>query len=310
MYHRVIPFKEAIQGIQAGMYVEPETFYMHLRYLNKYFLIIPFSEMFLYLKNTSYNKGDKPICIITFDDGWYDFYKYAYPILKAQRVTATVFLPTKYIGTEDLFWTDRLTNLIVQNQQNKNYKDRKNKKHIDNLDVIEKIDRFEGTIDSKVERAISLLKKYSDENINVILENLKRKWGGDPIPSERAFLKWVEVQEMWDSGFINFGSHTNNHKMLTYLDNDEIMEELIQSKNKLITEKVVNPFFIPFSFPNGNYDERVINMVKEAGYQAAVTIDNGWNKKNTSHFNLHRVAVHQDMSSNKEMFACRITNLL
>ena len=32
MYHRVIPVKETTQGLQAGMYVEPETFDMHMYY--------------------------------------------------------------------------------------------------------------------------------------------------------------------------------------------------------------------------------------------------------------------------------------
>jgi peptidoglycan/xylan/chitin deacetylase (PgdA/CDA1 family) len=310
MYHRVLPFKEAIPGMQAGMYVEPETFDMHLRYLNKYFRIIPFSEIFSYLKYTSYSKGDKPICIITFDDGWCDFYKYAFPILKAQSVSATVFLPTKYIGTEGQFWTDQLAYLIVQNRNKYNCSNPINKEHIENIDVTDTIDRLEGTINLRIEKAITLLKKCRDEDINVILEKLKRKWGVDPIPTERAFLKWGEVAEMKESGLINFGSHTHSHKMLTYLDDHEIMDELFQSKNKLILEKVVDTDFIPFSYPNGNYDERIINMVREAGYHAAATTETGWNYRNTPLFSLKRVAIHQDMSSTKEMFGCRICNLL
>ena len=98
--------------------------------------------------------------------------------------------------------------------------------------------------------------------------------------------------------------------MLTYLNNYDIMEELIQSKNKLISENIVNPYFIPFSYPNGNYDERVINLVREAGYHVAVTTEKGWNHLNAPFFNLQRVSIHQDMSSKKELFGCRIANLL
>ena len=37
--------------------------------------------------------------VITFDDGYLDFYRHAFPILSKYRATATVFLPTGYIST-------------------------------------------------------------------------------------------------------------------------------------------------------------------------------------------------------------------
>ena len=307
MYHRVVPYNQAIPGLQAGMYVEPEIFDMHLYYLQKHFFVVPFPEILsLNIVGSCINRN-KPICIITFDDGWYDFYKYAFPILQARRVAATVFLPTKYIGTEEHFWTDRLTNIITQKQQNKNYME-----YIQdyrNQDVIETIDHLEGSIHSIIDKAILLLKKYSDEEINIIMERLEKRWDvGSKLP-ERSFLKWEEVGEMMESGFINFGSHTHCHKMLTYLDDHEIMEELILSKHRLISQKVIDTSFIPFSYPNGNYNERVIRMVKEAGYHAAATTETGWNHRNTPLFRLNRIAIHQDMSSRKSMFGCRIANL-
>ena len=306
MYHRVIPYKEAEPGLQAGMYVEPETFTMHIHYLKKHFKIIPLNDILNCIDNLSKKRNNIPICMLTFDDGWQDFYKYSYPILETHRVPATVFLPTKYISTGSRFWTDQVANIFTQEQNNKC---QKYQKRFSNNNVVKKITGLEGRIESKIERAIFILKDYSDDEISNILNEIKIEWGIDLILNERTFLNWEEVAEMAKSGLISFGSHTENHKMLTYLKNNDILEELIKSKNKLISENIVDKSFIPFCYPNGNYNDMVIRLVKEAGYHVAVTTENGWNNQNASLFNLQRIAIHQDISSTKEMFGCRISNI-
>ena len=167
-----------------------------------------------------------------------------------------------------------------------------------------------GSTESKIEKAIHILKNYRDDEITSILDELKSFWDIDSTDNEPAFLNWEEARNMADSGLISFGSHTSSHKILTHLNEKEILEELIQSKNRLITERVINPSFIPFSYPNGNYDDDVARKVKEAGYHVAVTTENGWNHQNTLLYNLKRVAIHQDMTRTKAMFGCRITNIL
>lgn len=75
-----------------------------IRYLaeNGYHAISP-DQLMGYLK---YGRAlpDKPV-LITFDDGYLDNYKNAYPILKMYGFTATVFLVTAFIGNDDRFMT-------------------------------------------------------------------------------------------------------------------------------------------------------------------------------------------------------------
>jgi peptidoglycan/xylan/chitin deacetylase (PgdA/CDA1 family) len=305
MYHRILPHTEAEQGIQDGMYVEPETFNMQIEYLKKYFNIIPFSNLYSVITDRSYL--DKyPICVLTFDDGWYDFFKFAYPVLLAHKVPATVFLPTKYVGTGNRFWTDQVSNIYAQGNKNIHLPD---KRTLSGNIIVKKLESLKGSTDSKIENAISILKRYREDEILIILTEMKNNWNVEANITERAFLNWGEVRMMVESGLISFGSHTNNHKILTHLDSNELLEELIQSKNRLISENVVNESFIPFCYPNGNYDSRVIKSVQEAGYHIAVTTNMGWNQQDTHLYTLKRIGIHQDITSTKAMFGYRIANI-
>jgi peptidoglycan/xylan/chitin deacetylase (PgdA/CDA1 family) len=44
--------------------------------------------------------GNGKLAVLTFDDGFHDFYTTAYPVLRRHDFSATVFLPTTFIGNE------------------------------------------------------------------------------------------------------------------------------------------------------------------------------------------------------------------
>jgi peptidoglycan/xylan/chitin deacetylase (PgdA/CDA1 family) len=308
MYHRIIPHEEAGPGLQAGMYVEPKTFETHIEYLKKYFQIVPLSEIANNYGKTFSSKR-KPICILTFDDGWADFYKYAYPILKTHGASATVFLPTKFIGTKNQFWTDALTQLCYGKQQEEGGC---RKKQSSSIPVIDYLESSSGTLGVRLERSIETMKSLPQEEITRILADLSERWGIDPTPQGRDFLKWDEVREMHRSGLVSFGSHTDTHRILTTLSDGEIDCELLRSKDRLVAEGVVDPSCVPLAYPNGNYNDNVINLVKKHGYNLAVTTKKGWVRRSDGEriFELDRIGIHQDMTSTNAMFGCRILQII
>lgn len=305
MYHRILPGKKAKRGVQAGMYVKPETFRIHLEFLKKRFHLVPISTLLSDNIKTPGNTNDKPCCVLTFDDGWSDFYRYAYPILREYQVPATVFLPTDFIGTKKWFWTDRLAHILLEKLRTKKILACSPANHI-----TKKLMKLSGSFESRLETSIGILKDLRIEDIEEILSELSELWDISSKPEERAFLSWDEVREMGETGLISFGSHTAGHPILTTLKPQEIKEELIRSKEKLIAEGVVDdPALIPFCYPNGNHTKQIADMVKETGYNLAVTTKNGWNSFKAEPFTLKRVGIHQDMSSTKAMFGCRVANI-
>jgi peptidoglycan/xylan/chitin deacetylase (PgdA/CDA1 family) len=281
---------------------------MHIQYLKNYFHVIPLSEiMNNYGKSPSLKP--KPICIVTFDDGWSDFYKYAYPVLKAHGVPATVFLPTQFIGTENQFWTDALMQLCYGKTQGEGGC----RKQPSSLNaVIDLLESGSVTLEDRLERTIETMKSLPQEEINRILADLSERWRIDPTPQGRDFLTWDEVREMHRSGLVSFGSHTATHRILTTLRDDEIDWELQESKNRLVEEGVVDLSCLLFAYPNGNYNDKILNLVKKHGYSLAVTTKKGWvhYSDGLSLFELQRIGIHQDIASTGPMFGCRIAKIL
>lgn len=94
MYHRVAP-----TGVAAlSRYrVTPQQFEDQLRSLRRRGYQSVSTETFLKAQQASTPLPGRPI-LLTFDDGYTDFYEYAYPLLKRYEFSAVVFLVAEQIG--------------------------------------------------------------------------------------------------------------------------------------------------------------------------------------------------------------------
>jgi peptidoglycan/xylan/chitin deacetylase (PgdA/CDA1 family) len=93
---------------------------------------------------------------------------------------------------------------------------------------------------------------------------------------------------------VDFQSHGRFHPILTCCDEKECEVEIVQSRMEI--ERLVGHDCIHFAFPNGNYGEREIAILKSAGYQTARTLDIGWNDADADPFRLKAVPVSDDSS--------------
>jgi len=101
-YHRVNDFR------QNTLTVNPKFFRQQMSYLKeKGYQSISLDDLVNSHLNKNTDLPPKPI-IITFDDGFYDNYLYAFPILKEFGFKATFFLILDLIGTDIIFEKDKL----------------------------------------------------------------------------------------------------------------------------------------------------------------------------------------------------------
>jgi peptidoglycan/xylan/chitin deacetylase (PgdA/CDA1 family) len=83
---------------------------------------------------------------------------------------------------------------------------------------------------------------------------------------KEGYLTWEQVREMHQSGLVAFGSHTCTHRRLRSLSDEEIWQEITQSKK--ILEEQLNCPILSFCYPfgAGGFDKRVRPKVLQAGY--------------------------------------------
>lgn len=87
---------------KGNHFINPENFAKQMEYIKKKgYAVITLDELVRSIKTRKRLKRNK--VVITFDDGYQDNFKYAYPILKRFGFPATVFLVTDYIGNEKRF---------------------------------------------------------------------------------------------------------------------------------------------------------------------------------------------------------------
>lgn len=294
-YHHVIPEAEVPKHMEPGMFVTPNSLRNQIRLLKKHFSISHISILSngQRINHDILKKTGKPKCILTFDDGWLDFYTHAWPIIKDEEVPAVVFLPTSFIGTKKVFWTDRLMKILSDGGQ----------QHIDRLLYSRKFNlstRTTFNFQKNYLKCIEKLKNYSCEEIDRILTNAEKKTKRT-TKSRRSFMDWKEVRELFASGLVSFGSHTNNHEILTNISHNKIKDEINQSNTKLLSE-IMNITDISFCYPNGNYSNEIVSIVKEHLFSLAVTCDPGINKHGSDLYTLKRISLHEDICSSSNLF--------
>ncbi|MBD3198074.1 MAG: polysaccharide deacetylase family protein [Candidatus Lokiarchaeota archaeon] len=191
--------------------------------------------------------------IFTFDDGYKDNYEIAFPILKKHGLDAIFFITTKYIGTKDYIWHDRVR---VYGEQN-GYSKKKVKK------ILREMQSSKTNFD-----------KYCQQfNSGSLTEN------------EIIMLSWNQIREISDAGF-KVCPHTYSHTPLNYLSFKEEFEEINESRVNILSH--VDKTMAIFSVPNGKYSSNTQTILKSLEYEYCFSIMPGINNSETNKYLLKR----------------------
>lgn len=255
IYHRVHQISDPIFPGE----VDAQRFNAHLDWLTSLFRVLPLTEAIEQLKDGTL--PSRAACI-TFDDGYADNAEVALPLLLRHRAPATFFISSGFLDGGRM-WNDTIIEAVRRAPG----------------DVLDLTSSGFGQYDiataaarrAAIEQLIKVLKYLPQEKRTEKVEQIENAVG-ESLP-DNLMLRSEQVRELSTSG-MTVGGHTVSHPILTRLVAAQAKQEIEAGRDALqaITGKPITLFAYPNGKPGEDYSSEHVAMVRELGFQAAVSI--------------------------------------
>lgn len=253
-YHRILESADPLLDTEP----DAATFRWHMQLLAERFNVLPLADAMQALEHE--RMPPRAVCI-TFDDGYRSTHDLALPILREFNLPATVFVSTGYVIDGANMWNDRILEAVRALPAGM-------------LDL-----RSAGLLEYPVHNA-------ADRKRTLIALTETAKYL--PPPQREELIGELEARaRVYGCGLmltpdmlvalarqgIEIGAHTVSHPILTSLDDEAAMREIVDSKRYL--ESTIGRPVRFFAYPNGkvdmDFDQRHVAMARAAGFDAAFT---------------------------------------
>lgn len=151
---------------------------------------------------------------------------------------------------------------------------------------------FDDGYEDNYTSALPLLKQYGMKATLFTAAGwvgLNNEWDRDKRKRQFRHMGWDELRE-WTRCGMEIGSHTINHIRLNEITTEDKLRNEILGSKQILEEKLQQPIRT-FSYPWGKYHDLAKKMVREAGYQLAVTMNSGIVKTGSDMYALPRFEV-------------------
>ncbi|WP_204106217.1 MULTISPECIES: polysaccharide deacetylase family protein [Spirulina sp. CCY15215] len=223
---------------------------------------------------------------ITFDDGFENNYSVAAPVLEDLKIPATFYITTGFIENNTGSWIDSIEygvekvsgfHLRSKLLELNGYYETKSEK-IELLNQIRKIVKNDSQIDP-YEFADCILDQLGIKSIEL-----------DPDLDQK--LNWHQIKLMASNELFTIGGHGHTHRVLAYLEEPELKNEIVTSLEKLNFH--LNTPIQHYSYPEGLshcYSQKTITFLKEEGIICSPSAEPGVNSIGDDLFHLKRIMV-------------------
>ncbi len=274
MYHRVGNNVDA-----AFPKLETELFYQQMSWLHNNADVVPLSSLVQKLELGHDIAGQ---VVLTFDDGYVDFFTHVFPILRTLQLPATVFAAIEFLDGS-IPWYDQIRYVVYHTKLNS----------VD-LRLNGSVMSLSLTNNAERNHSYNLLKRLLGCAANGLrcrrLSSLCEQFHlTDLSPLSGSTMTWEQLKVVQQSG-IEIGGHSYSHPFLINLDDKTLYREVMQPK--LILEERLQVKIDNFCYPAGrytDYDLKTKAFIRQSGFHSACSTEHGYVQKNDDPFALKRL---------------------
>jgi peptidoglycan/xylan/chitin deacetylase (PgdA/CDA1 family) len=277
--HRVLPAEEQSLCYNPHLVLSESAFVSLLQLLQRDYRVAPLEDV---LADPGGSEGH-PKVALTFDDGWEDNYRVAFPHLVRFGIPATIFACTGLIDTLQILPEERFSRLWSHCSE-----------HSTLEELVVDLNHW-GMGKSKNlqlrprQQYWSLeLKRMPMSARLLLLDHLEQRYQMSPTQSRR-FLTWEQVRVMTRTGLIRLGSHTHRHATLSSESDRDIRQELDDARISLWQQAAAVSDVL--AYPNGMYNRRVQELVRSMGFKTALSTIPGFFTRDSNPLAIPRIAV-------------------
>lgn len=273
MYHRVLAQPDPLRPWD----VDTRAFDWQMRLLARYFNVLPLPEAARRVQ-----EGSLPAraVSITFDDGYADNLLLALPILQKYQLHATFFIATGFLDGGRM-WNDTVIETFA----------RASGTHLS----LENLGLGRYPLGDAAQRLATVKEvlgkiKYRPAQERVALTEAMAAQVPQELP-RNLMLTSQQLRALHAAG-MEIGAHTVNHPILARTEVKEAELEITRSRRRL--QELLDDPVATFAYPNGrpgtDYATAHVAMVRNAGFNVAVSTAWGAARRGMHPFQLARIA--------------------
>jgi peptidoglycan/xylan/chitin deacetylase (PgdA/CDA1 family) len=261
MYHRVLEPGEAPTHDPTVISATPAQFEEQIAFLAASVPVLSLAELLAVRRGLA--QAPPGAVVVTFDDAYYDFAKYAWPALRRHGLPVTLFVPTGFPDDpERPFWWDHLHHALTTTGRRKGLAT-----PFGELPLVTETDRIQA-FQLLRDRLKSTPHDRAMEILDLVTEQLR------VIPPGGSVLDWDELRRLADEG-VALAPHGRTHALLDCLPVEAARDEIRRSVTDL--EHQVGSAPPVFAYPAGGLTEDVVELVREEGFEIAFETIRGTN---------------------------------